>query len=42
MFNILFILILLRSNGISGEGAKEIAQNFIHLKELKEFHLNLG
>ena len=42
MFNILFILILLRGNGISGEGAKEIAQNFIHLKGLKEFHLNLG
>ena len=41
MFNI-FLFILLRFNGISGEGAKEIAQNFIHLKELKEFHLNLG
>ncbi len=39
-FNI-FLFILLRGNGISGEGAKEIAQNFIHLKGLKEFHLNL-
>ena len=37
----IFYLILLRLNGISGEGAKEIAQNFIHLKELKEFHLDL-
>ena len=37
----IFLFILLRNNGISGEGAKEIAQNFIHLKELKEFHLNL-
>ena len=34
MFNILFILILLRENEISGDGAKEIAQNFIHLKGL--------
>jgi hypothetical protein len=32
---------LLRYNGISDAGAKEIAQNFIHLKGLKEFHLNL-
>ena len=40
MDNIIY-LILLRWNGISGEGAKEIAQNFIHLKELKEFQLNL-
>ena len=38
----IFLFILLRENGISGEGAKEIAQNFIHLKELKEFHLDLG
>ena len=37
----IFYLILLRFNGISGEGAKEIAQNFMHLKELKEFQLNL-
>ena len=37
----IFLFILLRSNGISDEGAKEIAQNFIHLKELKEFQLNL-
>ena len=39
-FNI-FLIILLRYNGISDKGAKEIAQNFIHLKGLKEFHLNL-
>ena len=38
----IFLFILLRDNGISGEGAKEIAQNFIHLKGLKEFHLDLG
>ena len=38
----IFLFILLRSNEISGEGAKETAQNFIHLKGLKEFHLNLG
>ena len=38
----IFLFNLLRRNEISGEGAKEIAQNFIHLKELKEFHLNLG
>ena len=37
----IFLFILLRGNEITGEGAKEIAQNFIHLKELKEFHLNL-
>ena len=37
----IFLFILLRDNGISDEGAKEIAQNFIHLKGLKEFHLNL-
>ena len=37
----IFLFILLRNNEISDEGAKEIAQNFIHLKELKEFHLNL-
>ena len=37
----IFLFILLRWNGISGEGAKEIARNFIHLKGLKEFHLGL-
>ena len=37
----IFLFILLRNNGISDEGAKEIARNFIHLKGLKEFHLNL-
>ena len=40
LYNI-FLFILLRYNGISDEGAKEIARNFIHLKELKEFQLNL-
>ena len=38
----IFLFILLRSNRISSDGAKDIAQNFIHLKELKEFHLDLG
>ena len=38
----IFLFILLRYNGISDEGAKEIAQNFMHLKELKEFQLKLG
>ena len=37
----IFLFILLRDNRISGEGVKEIAQNFIHLKGLKEFHLYL-
>ena len=37
----IFLFILLRRNRISGDGAKEIAQNFIYLKELKEFHLDL-
>ena len=37
----IYLFIFLRFNEISDEGAKEIAQNFIHLKELKEFHLNL-
>ena len=41
MYNIFLFNYLLRRNIISGEGAKEIAQNFIHLKGLKEFHLNL-
>ena len=30
----IFLFILLRYNDISGEEAKEIARNFIHLKEL--------
>ena len=39
MYNIFFFNYLLRWNGISGEGAKEIAQNFKHLEGLREFHL---
>jgi hypothetical protein len=42
IYIIFFYLILLRHNGISNAGAKEMAQNFIHLNELKEFLLDLG
>ena len=35
---LIYFNLLLRSIQISAAGAKEIAQNFIHLKGLKEFH----
>ena len=38
---LIYFNLFLRFQGIKDAGAKEIAQNFIHLKELKEFHLNL-
>ncbi len=41
IYIIIYFNRLLRGNEIQEEGAKEIAQNFIHLKGLTKFHLNL-